>query len=127
MGLDAYAEYASTGLPQPPSPDDALRHGLRRRRFGGRRFARSSATAERPAPSRSQIGQIRRLAAACDLVLPLHAGEEAGGVASRTYHATVAVLQLLAARLAGDDAAPVIARIRRAAESLDVLLASRDA
>ena len=125
-GLDAYAEYASTGRPQPPSPDTlcvAVSAG------GG---SKETLRALEPHAGVSRTVAVTNepdspLAAACDLILPLHAGEEAGGVASRTYHATVAVLQLLGARIAGDDVVPVLTRIRAAAESLDVLLAGRDA
>jgi len=125
-GLDAHAEYASTGLPQTPSPDTlcvAVSAG------GG---SQETLRAVEPHTGVSRTVAVTNrpespLAAACDLVLPLHAGEEAGGVASRSYHATVAVLQLLAAYLTGEDGAPVLARFRRAADSLEALLAGRDA
>ena len=41
------------------------------------------------------------LAAIADVVLPLHAGIEEGGVACLTFQATLAVLQLLAGRVTG--------------------------
>ena len=125
-GIDAYAEHASTGQPQPPSPDTlcvAVSAG------GGSRET-LSALARHAGTSRTVAVTNRvdsELATACDLVLPLHAGEEAGGVASRTYHATVAVLQLLAARIAGDEPEPVLDRVRRAADVLEEVLAARAA
>ncbi|HEU4656964.1 MAG TPA: SIS domain-containing protein [Capillimicrobium sp.] len=57
------------------------------------------------------------LAAAADVVLPMHAGEERGGVACRTFQATVAILRLLA----GADPA----RLARAVDAQRALLDAR--
>ncbi|HEY8584161.1 MAG TPA: SIS domain-containing protein [Capillimicrobium sp.] len=57
------------------------------------------------------------LAAAADVVLPMLAGEERGGVACRTFQATVAILRLLA----GADPA----RLRRAVDAQRALLDAR--
>ena len=57
------------------------------------------------------------LAAAADVVVPLHAGRETGGVSCRTFQATVAVLHLLA----GAD--PAV--LRRAPEAQAALLDAR--
>lgn len=125
-GIDAHAEHASTGRPQPPASGTlcvAVSAG------GGSRET-LAAVARHRGTSRTVAVTNRpgsELASACDLVLALEAGEEEGGVASRTYHATVAVLQLLAAHLAGEPSQPVLERLERAAASLDGLLAGRDA
>ncbi len=124
-GIDAHVEYASTGRPQAPSSDTlcvAVSAG------GGSR--ETLAAVDRHRGLSSTVALTNRadspLTAACDVELPLCAGDEDGGVASRTFHATVAVLQLLAAQLAGDPIDPVLERIDKAADMLDELLTTRD-
>jgi glutamine---fructose-6-phosphate transaminase (isomerizing) len=65
------------------------------------------------------------LAALADLVLPLHAGPEPGGVACRSYRHTLAVLLALADRLAPGCAPAVATACRRAADATAALLADR--
>lgn len=111
-GLDAVAEPASTGLPALPSRD-TLAVGI----------SASGSTAETIAALDRHRGTSHtvavtndpssRLAAIADLVLPLHAGSEEGGIACLTFQATLAVLQLLAGRLTGggpgvDDLRPAV-------------------
>ena len=93
-GVWAHVEYASTGVPTPPSPQ-LLAVGI----------SASGATEETVEALARHHGVSRTLAitnrpdgpmaAVADGVLPLLAGEEAGGVACRTFQATVAVLLLL--------------------------------
>ena len=65
------------------------------------------------------------LAAAGDVVLPLHAGAETSGVSSRTFLATITVLSLLSDRLRGRP--PDVGALRPAVEGLDTLLEGRGA
>jgi glutamine---fructose-6-phosphate transaminase (isomerizing) len=61
------------------------------------------------------------LAEAADVVLPLDAGEERGGVACRTYQATLAVLLLLARRLGAEvpDLLPAVEAAQAIRDSRD--------
>ena len=61
------------------------------------------------------------LARVADVVLPLEAGEETGGVACRTYQATLVVLLRLAARLGADlpDLRPAVAAARTLRDARD--------
>ena len=65
------------------------------------------------------------LAATADVVLPLHAGVEEGGVACLTFQATLAVLQLLAGRVTG--AGPGTDELRPAVDAAAALRVSRGA
>ena len=68
------------------------------------------------------------IAKAADVVVPLLAGEEAGGVACRTFQHTLALLLMLDATTAGREADDrMVATIRRAAEATEDLLERRDA
>lgn len=99
--IDSIAELASTGAPTPPSPE-TLAIGI----------SASGTTPETVEALLAHRGTSvcvavtndaeSELAAAADFVLPLLAGREEGGVACLTYQATVAVLLLLAGRLADD-------------------------
>ena len=64
------------------------------------------------------------LAASADLVLPLLAGDEASGIATRTYRATVAALGLLAGGVTG--AGPTVDDLRPVVDALAAVIASRD-
>jgi glutamine---fructose-6-phosphate transaminase (isomerizing) len=117
-GIPAVAEYASTGLPTPPAPDQVA--------IGISASGSTPETVEALARHRevAPTAAITNdpesdLAAAADVVLPLLAGEEAGGVACRTFQATVAVGHLLAGR-APDDLRPAVA-------AQQALLDARDA
>lgn len=100
-GIDAVAELASTGAPTPPSPETLA--------IGISASGTTSETVEALLAHRGTSVCVAvtndaesELAAAADFVLPLFAGREEGGVACLTYQATVAVLLLLAGRLADD-------------------------
>jgi fructoselysine-6-P-deglycase FrlB-like protein len=68
------------------------------------------------------------IARAADAVIPLLAGEEAGGVACRTFQHTLAMLLMLDADISGPGAdGRMVATIRRAAEATEDLLERRDA
>ncbi len=96
-GASAWVEYASTGAPTAPAPDLAFVA-----------ISASGRTAEVIASARRHRGRSlviavtndpdSELASAADQVLPLHAGAEAAGIATRTFRATVAVLAMLAGR-----------------------------
>ena len=113
-GVDAVAELASTGSPTHPSAD-TLAVGI----------SASGKTEETAEALEAHRGTSRcvaitndpesDLASATDLVLPLFAGREEGGVACLTYQATVAVLLLLAGRIASDG--PQTADLRPAVEA----------
>jgi len=62
---------------------------------------------------------------AADLVVPLRAGEEVGGVACRSYRHTLAVLLALAAKLTGEPVSRVSTTCRLAAEATADLLDRR--
>ena len=93
-GSSAWVEYASTGTPTAPA-DDLV-------------FVAVSASGRTPevvAAARRHRGQSlvvavtnepgSALASEADHVLPLHAGLEASGIATRTFRGTVAVLAML--------------------------------
>ena len=93
-GIDAHVELASAATPMPPSADtiaigisasggsEETIEALRRHRGTSRTVAITNAP-------QSAIGE------GADVVLPLLGGEEAGGIACRSYLLTHAVLQLL--------------------------------
>jgi glutamine---fructose-6-phosphate transaminase (isomerizing) len=94
-GIAAVAELASTGTPTPPA-DDVTAIAI----------SASGSTAETVDALERHRGRSRTvaitnrpdapLAAVADVVLPLLAGAETGGVSCRTFQATVALLHLLA-------------------------------
>jgi len=122
-GLDAVAELASTGSPTRPSAD-TLAVGI----------SASGNTEETVEALEANRGTSRcvaitndpesDLANVANSVLPLFAGREEGGVACLTYQATVAVLLLLAGRIASDG--PQIADLRPAIEAAAHLREGRD-
>ena len=122
-GVAAVAELASTGSPTRPSAD-TLAVGI----------SASGQTAETVEALEAHRGTSRfvaitndpesDLASVADLVLPLFAGREEGGVACLTYQATVAVLLLLAGRIASDG--PRTADLRPAVEAAAHLREGRD-
>jgi fructoselysine-6-P-deglycase FrlB-like protein len=65
------------------------------------------------------------LAEAADLVVPMHAGEERGGVSCRTFQHTLALLLALESRLTGDGR-DLPEWVRRSAEASADLLDRRD-
>ena len=114
QGLDAYAELASTGSRIPPSVE-TLAVGI----------SASGKTPETVEALEAHRGTSRcvaitndpesDLAGVADLVLPLLAGHEEGGVACLTYQATVAVLLLAAGRMTDDR--PRVADLRPSVEA----------
>lgn len=122
-GVDAVAELASTGLPTRPRPGTLV--------LG---ISASGSTAETVEALARHRGAARTvavtnrpdgdLAQAADDVLPLLAGEEAGGVACLTYQATLAVLLLACGRLTG---APAVDALRPAVDAAAALRDTREA
>lgn len=107
-GESAWVEYASSGTPTRPAADLAFVA-----------ISASGRTAEVVAAARRHRGKSvviavtndpgSALASEADHVLPLHAGEEASGIATRTFRATVAVLAMLAGRTPASLATTVAA------------------
>lgn len=99
-GVDAAVERASARLVTPPRPDLLVVAVS-----AGGRTPETVAAAERHRGSGVVVAVTNdpegELARAADVVLPLLAGEERGGVACRTYQATIAVLLLLCGRVLG--------------------------
>lgn len=116
-GTSAWVEYASTGAPTAPSTDLAFVA-----------ISASGRTAEVVAAARRHRGRSiviavtndaeSELARQADHVLPLHAGVETAGIATRTFRATVAVLAMLAGRTP-TSLAPTAARLTGAIEDAD--------
>lgn len=116
-GTSAWVEYASTGAPTAPSTDLALVA-----------ISASGRTAEVVAAARRHRGRSiviavtndpeSELARQADQVLPLHAGVETAGIATRTFRATVAVLALLAGKTP-TSLAPTAARLSGVIEDAD--------
>lgn len=124
-GAQVVAELASTRLLPPPSPELAVvavsatggsaevLHAVERYRGTGRLIAITN-RAQSP------------LADVADVVVPLHAGTEASGVACRTFRATFPVLDAVLAALLGSAPADRfdVAAVRTAAASSAALLES---
>jgi glutamine---fructose-6-phosphate transaminase (isomerizing) len=94
-GVAAVAEYASTGLPAPPSRDTVA--------IGISASGRTPETVEALEGHRGISTTVaitnfpeRELAGIADVVLPLHAGVEAGGVSCKTFQTSLALLLLVA-------------------------------
>lgn len=97
VGESAWVEYASTGRPTAPAADLVFVA-----------VSASGRTADVVASARRHRGRSvvvavtndpdSSLAAEADHVLPLHAGAEGAGIATRTFRATVAVLAMLGGR-----------------------------
>jgi fructoselysine-6-P-deglycase FrlB-like protein len=96
-GMSAWAEYASTAAPSAPGADLVFVA-----------ISASGRTAEVVAAARRHRGKslvvavtndpASPLASEADHVLPLYAGTEGSGVATRSFRATVAVLSMLGGR-----------------------------
>lgn len=106
-GASAWVEYSSTGAPTAPAPDLVFVA-----------ISASGRTAEVIASAQRHRGTSlvvvvtndpdSELASIADHVLPLHAGVEGAGIASRTFRATVAVLAMLAGRTPASLAPTVV-------------------
>ena len=123
-GLPAWVEFASVDAATPPSRDVVL---VAISASG--RTPETVAVAERHRGTSLVVAVTNQpgspLAAAGDVVLPLHAGVETSGVSSRTFLATITVLSLLCDRLRGR--APDVGALRPAVEGLDAVLEGRGA
>ncbi|MGP3918909.1 SIS domain-containing protein [Nonomuraea sp. 10N515B] len=124
-GVDAYADYASAAATYPPSKDTLVipisaTGGSRETLEATERYAQGPAfvAALTNAPGSPLAGRA-------DLVIPMHAGEERGGVACRTFQHTLALLLALEARLTG-AARDVPTLIKKSAEATADLLDRRD-
>lgn len=123
-GVDAVAELASTGSPTRPSADTLAVA-----------VSASGGTVETVEALGAHRGTSRCVAItndpasdlvdAADVILPLLAGREEGGVACLTYQATVAVLLLLAGRLL--EGGPRASDLRSAVEAAAQLRDERHA
>jgi glucosamine--fructose-6-phosphate aminotransferase (isomerizing) len=117
-GVDAHVELASAATPMPPGAD-TIAIGI----------SASGGSEETVEALRRHVGTSRTVAitnvpasAICegaDVVLPLMGGEEAGGIACRSYLLTHAVLQLLC------GVAPTA--LRNAVPALEAIIGSTDA
>ena len=123
-GLPAWVEFASADAASPPSRDVVL---VAISASG--RTRETVAVAERHRGTSLVVAVTNQpgspLAAAGDVVLPLHAGVETSGVSSRTFLATITVLSLLSDRLHGR--APDVGTLRPAVEGLHSVLEGRGA
>ncbi len=122
-GLPAWTEYASTSAPTAPADDLVLVA-----------VSASGGTPEVVPAARRHRGRRRviavtnrtdsPLAVTADHVLPLFAGDEHSGIATRTFRATGVVLGLLAARWL--DGSHAVEDLRPAVDSLRDLIDGRD-
>ncbi|MFF5113459.1 SIS domain-containing protein [Streptosporangium sp. NPDC000509] len=123
-GIDAVAEYASAAASYPPSPDTLV---VAISATGGSRETLDAVARHR---GRSFVLALTNhpdsaVTEGADLVVPMVAGEERGGVSCRTFQHTLALLLALGERLtaSGGD---VPGLISRTAEATADLLDRRD-
>ena len=129
-GVDAVAEYASAALSYPPGPDTLV---VAISATGGSRETLDAVARHR---GRSFVLALTNnpdsaVTEGADLVVPMVAGEERGGVSCRTFQHTLALLLALGGRLtasapAGGFHRDVPALLRRTAEATADLLDRRD-
>ncbi|MGW5667571.1 SIS domain-containing protein [Micromonospora sp. NPDC003776] len=130
-GVDAVVEYASTTTSYPPGPGTLVvaisATGASRETLdAAHRYQGSGRLVALTNAPDSPLGKV------ADLVVPMHAGVEAGGVACRTFQHTMVLLLDLVARLAarrraaGSRAHEVARLARRAADATEDLLNRRD-
>ena len=134
-GLPVTAEYASAD-PLPPSPPTGAMLSVQPH-LTTVGISASGATAETIEAMERCVGrpaialtnhEDSPIAKAVEVVVPLLAGEEAGGVACRTFQHTLAMLMMLDADISGPGADQrTVATIRRAAEATEDLLERHDA
>ncbi|MEU0518694.1 SIS domain-containing protein [Streptosporangium sp. NPDC006007] len=123
-GVDAVAEYASASVSSPASPDTLV---VAISATGGSRETLDALARHR---GRSFVLAMTNRAGSAitegaDLVVPMLAGEERGGVACRTFQHTLGLLLALRNRLTGAGL-DVPALLRRTAEATDDLLERRE-
>jgi fructoselysine-6-P-deglycase FrlB-like protein len=125
-GFDAVAEYASAEAVHPGGPG-TLAVGIS---AGGGTPETAEALARHTAAGSFTVALTNAegsaLGVAAGRTIALHAGEETGGVACRTYHHTLVRLLQLLAQLTGVRSGDVSTLARRAADAADDLLARRD-
>jgi fructoselysine-6-P-deglycase FrlB-like protein len=126
-GIDAVAEYASL--------EAGTRGGLGTLALGISASGGTEETVAALSRHRDVGGSVAALtnvagsviAQGTDLVVDMAAGEEAGGVACRSFQHTLAMLLALEAHLTGDTSSGAVPRwIRAAADATEDLLARRD-
>ncbi len=130
-GVDAVAEYASAARTYPPGPRTLV---VAISATGGSQETLDAASRYQGSGRLVALTNApdSPLAEAADLVVPMHAGAETGGVACRTFQHTLVLLLDLVARLtAGRDGGElgrrdVVDLARRAADATEDLLARRD-
>jgi fructoselysine-6-P-deglycase FrlB-like protein len=124
-GVDAWADYASAAATYPAAPGTLVvsisaTGGSRETLDAAARYAGSAAfttaLTNRPGSAVTE---------GADLVVPMHAGEEKGGVSCRTFQHTLALLLALEARLTGAGR-DLPGLVRRAAQASADLLERRD-
>ena len=125
VNIDAYAEMASTTAPQPPKPG-TLVVGIS---ASGGSVETVEALERHRVPGRLPLVALTNapessLAEVADVVVELGCGVEEGGIACRSYQATLAVLFLLCRRLSLVGARPD--DLRRAAAAQAELFDRRD-
>lgn len=124
-GIDAYADYGSTAASYPAGPETLV---VPISATGGSRETLDAVA--RYAGGPSFVAALTNtpgsaLTEAADLVVPMHAGEERGGVSCRTFQHTLALLLALESRLTGDGR-DLPGLVRRSAEASADLLDRRD-
>jgi fructoselysine-6-P-deglycase FrlB-like protein len=123
-GIPAWPELASTGAPTPPSPDGILvaisASGTTRETVGS--AARFRAGGGRVIAVTNDV--TSPLAAEAAWVLPLLAGREAAGIATRTFRATLAVCAMLIGRWA--DPTWDVETLRPTVDRLTAVMAGAD-
>ncbi|MEU2614281.1 SIS domain-containing protein [Micromonospora sp. NPDC007271] len=129
-GVDAVAEYASAATSYPPGPRTLVVAISATGASQETLDATSRYQGSGPLVALTNAADSP-LADVADLVVPMHAGAETGGVACRTFQHTLVLLLDLVARLtAGPDVAGarrnVVHLARRAADATEDLLARRD-
>ncbi|GAA3444839.1 SIS domain-containing protein [Planomonospora venezuelensis] len=122
-GFDAVAEYASATASYPATPDTLV---VAVSATGGSRETLDAVARYR---GRAPVAALTNrpgspITEGADLVVPMLAGEERGGVACRTFQHTAALLMALRNRLTGTDT-DVPALLRRTAEATGDLLDRR--
>jgi fructoselysine-6-P-deglycase FrlB-like protein len=110
-GRDAWVEHASTSTPAAPADDQVL---VAISASGRTREVIDAAEAHRGRGIVVAVTNVEAspLAAIADIVIPLHAGEEASGIACRTFRATVAALAMLSEMAEPDGLRPAVAALR---------------
>ncbi len=127
-GIDAVAEYASARHAYPPAPDTLVVAVSAGGTSEETLHAVEAYHGRAPIVALTNVDNSA-LAEAADLVVPMSAGPEVGGVACRTYQHTLVLLLALAERLCERVAVgrngDVVSLARRAADATEHLLDDR--